>query len=127
MIAMPSQYTVHQQHRDFALLIASCVLFLGVTTIYSRLIYVLDGGKFATISVEGMCCELRTKPAIRELSRVRGVQGIEANYRKGSIRLELRRTLDTSPQSLWDAVAKASLRPVQLVVDDRTFDHRPLE
>ena len=65
---MPSQYTAYQQHRDFALLIASYALFLGVTTIYSRLIYVLDGGKFATISVEGMCCELRTKPEIQELT-----------------------------------------------------------
>ena len=124
---MPTPYSVPDQHRDFVLSIGLCLFFWASTTLYSRLLPALKGPSVATISVEGMCCQERGKPAIRELTRISGVMAIQPDYRNGAIELELRRSRPTSPQSLWDAVARASLQPVRLVIDNRTFTERPLE
>ncbi len=124
---MPTPYTVRDQHRDFAIVIGICLLFLALTVDFVRLAHVFDGPHRAMIFVEGMCCEFTAQPAVQELTRVCGVRGIVPDYSRNAIRLELHGPRTTSPKSLWDAVAMSPLRPVRLIVKDETFDGRPVE
>ncbi len=124
---MPPPYSLQDQHRDFIVVIALCLLPLVFTMGYVRLLRVLNGPKRATIFVDGMCCELTATPAIHELTQVAGVLGITPNYQQKAIQLDLRSTRPTSPKSIWEAVEKSPLRPTRLVVGSRTFSTRPVD
>ena len=123
---MAFPYSVSEQHRDFVLLIGTCLLPIFVTVCYVQLAP-FQSPRRASISVDGMCCDLTAKPAIAELTRVNGVLAITPDYQQRIIQLELRNTRPTSPRAIWDAVANSSLQPIRLLVMDRTFHSRPVE
>jgi hypothetical protein len=127
MKKMPTPYSVRDQHRDFALVIGICLLFLALATDVVRLVHRFEVRQRAMVCVEGMCCEFMAQPAVEELKRVRGVHAIVPDYSQNKIRLELRNAGATSPTAIWDAVAMSPLRPVRLLMNDETFDRRPVE
>jgi hypothetical protein len=113
-------------HRDFVALIAFVVLPLVVIATFVR--YTAPNRTFCvTIGVEGMCCDFTAQPAIDELSKVVGVIKAAPRYEERAIHVELDVTPPASPRSLWDAVGSTSLRPVRLVMEDGTFNSRPVE
>jgi len=125
-LTMSSPYSVADMHRDFVVLIALGLLPLAAVMGYFRPLPP-SAPSCALILVEGMCCEITAQPAIEELSHVSGVISIAPRYRDSAIHVALAGDRPPSANSLWEAVEKSHLRPLQLVMEDRTFNSRPVE
>ncbi len=120
-------YSVRDMHRDFVAFIAFVLLPLAALGSFASMAAPERNSACVTILVEGMCCDFTAQPAIDELARVSGVIEVAPRYRERSLHVGLKSTNSAKASALWDAVRNSSLRPIQLVTEDGTFNSRPVE
>jgi len=114
----------------FALSYLLLLIVAGVTewSVHSQAAAVrAQATSYATVGVEGLCCEFIASALHQELKNVPGVVGITPNYQSKTVRLELHQCKRPSAKAIWQAIERSPVRPVRLVLNNESFSERPLE
>ncbi len=115
---MPRPY----QFRDYPLAVfwALAVATLGLAT------YASAEDHEVAITVEGTCCDGTACPIVDSLKKLFSTSEVR-HIGDGSVTtLALRTTKAARPRHLWDSVAKSSVRPLRIVIDQSEYRSRPL-
>lgn len=79
----------------------------------------------AVLSVKAMDCPAESMPAINELSKVRGVRKVVANYATRTLTITPKANAFPDPLALWEAAEKAKVQPVRLSTAHGVFNEKP--
>jgi hypothetical protein len=113
------------QFRDVGTILGFCSIVIGIIAYLGQVSTVSIGSRSASIEVQGLCCSISAQSAQQELAKVSGVIGVIPDYHSQTIHLTLRGSQPTSPQGIWEAIERTSLRPVRLKTEAETFFARP--
>jgi len=79
----------------------------------------------AVLTTKRMCCSKESGPAIKEISKISGVDKVVANHRDRSLSITTKRNASLSPKALWEAAERMQLEPTRLATTQGVYTTKP--
>ncbi len=78
-----------------------------------------------TLTVKGMCCEKESAPLVKEIQKLKGVEKVKADTKKGTVIITPTKKLEPVPREVWEAAERAKVQPIKLATAHETFTKKP--
>ena len=78
----------------------------------------------AVLSVKNMCCAKESVPAIKELSKLKGVGRVSVDYKTRSLMIEPT-TVALSPRAVWEAAERVKIEPTRMATPEGVYTSKP--
>ena len=106
-----------------------CVLLIGSFALASGQTATVSAAEpepqyAAVLSVKHMCCAKESVPAIKELSKIKGVGRISVDYKTRTLRIEPA-AVALSPRAVWEAAERIKIEPIRLATPDGVYTSKP--
>jgi hypothetical protein len=79
----------------------------------------------AVLTTKRMCCSKESGPAIKELSKISGVDKVVANHRTRSLSITTKGKATISPKAIWEAAERMQLEPTRLATTQGVYTAKP--
>jgi hypothetical protein len=80
---------------------------------------------YAAVVVPKMCCGGESKPAIKELLKIDGVNRVTADHKERTLTVFAKPGDRPSPRALWESLERLKLQPAELRTADAKFIEKP--
>ena len=78
----------------------------------------------AVLVAKKMCCGKESKPAVAELSKLRGVGKITVNHKAKTLSIEATEVMP-SAREIWEVAERVKIVPVELTMAEGVYRSRP--
>lgn len=78
----------------------------------------------AILSVKNMCCAKESIPAIKELSKLKGVGRVSVDYKTRSLMIEPTKVA-LSPRAVWEVAERVKIEPIRLATPEGVYTSKP--
>lgn len=78
------------------------------------------------LQVKNMCCGKESGPAIKELSKVRGISKVVPDHKAKTLTIYAANVQALSPSAIWLAAERANVVPVKLTVGQKVYTTKPI-
>lgn len=78
----------------------------------------------AVLTVKHMCCAKESVPAIRELSKLKGIRRVSVNYKTRTLMIEPTDVVP-SPRAIWEVAERIKIEPMRLATPQAVFTSKP--
>ncbi|MBC7854865.1 MAG: cation transporter [Pirellulaceae bacterium] len=77
------------------------------------------------LTVKKMCCGKESGPAIKELSKLPGVEKVTANHKARTLTIQPKARLAPSPKAMWDVAERLKIGPTRLATPTEVYTSKP--
>ena len=77
------------------------------------------------LTVKKLCCSSESGPAIKELSKLPGVERVTADHKARSLTIEPKAKLAPSPRAVWEAAERLKIGPIRLATLAEVYTSKP--
>jgi hypothetical protein len=81
--------------------------------------------QISVLVTKNMCCAHESVPAVKEISKVRGVARVVADHKSRSLTIIAKEESMPSPIAIWEAAQRAKLQVVKLQTAQGVYSAKP--